>query len=85
MRPVENSLVPTSMTALSRVRPCDLWMVTAHANFRLHHLVLQHEACAEGEVLSSCKKNRRKKNRRVCVCVCLCVCVCACVCVLVCV
>ena len=34
VRPVENSLLPTSMTTLSRVRPWDLWMVTAHACLR---------------------------------------------------
>ena len=32
MSPVENSLFPTSMTTLSRVRPCDLWIVTAQAS-----------------------------------------------------
>ena len=31
--PHENFLFPTSITTLSRVRPCALWMVTAHASF----------------------------------------------------
>ena len=34
MRPDENSLLPTSITTLFSVRPCDLWMVTAHASLR---------------------------------------------------
>ena len=34
VRPVENSLLPMSTTTLSRVRPWDLWMVTAHASLR---------------------------------------------------
>ena len=31
--PQENSFFPTSITTLSRVRPCALWIVTAHASF----------------------------------------------------
>ena len=30
----ENSFLPTSMTTLFRVRPWDLWIVTAHASLR---------------------------------------------------
>ena len=30
----ENSFLPTSMTTLFRVRPWDLWIVTAHARLR---------------------------------------------------
>ena len=31
--PQANSFFPTSITTLSRVRPCALWIVTAHASF----------------------------------------------------
>ena len=33
VRPAQNSFLPTSTTALSKVRPCDLCIVTAQASF----------------------------------------------------
>ena len=53
VNPVENSFLPMSMTALSSVRPWDLWMVTAQESLsgnwsREHCFVVENQVRRSG-------------------------------------